>query len=436
MAASKMKNLRKRGDVWYGSVHVDGRTVERALSKDRREAQRMLRELRRDLRLRPPPVAKQLDELADLTVREALEEVNRRRRLLPNPPKTVDDEAKRLADHVYPVIGDVPLLELRARHLVALARVLREKVSEHTRQPLAANTQANIWGVVVTYLKAEERRLRRELEVTWQSPADLLEPRERPRAVRRPRGYFRRDEVEALISDHRIPLYRRVLWHGLFGTGMRLSEFTGLQHGDVDWSAEPLSRILLRRQRARSGAGWQPLKEDKHGVGITREVPVHPSLAAALRAWRSGPEGWVLHYTRFPTDEDYLVPRITDPSKPLSQGSVYRWLQQDCATVGATGRAVHCTRNTFITLVDQDAPELRHVAKGITHSVAGDAQDGYRRSEWLQRCAVMQAFRLGEKPVAEVVALPLAAGDRPGKNLASEENIAKIPTKRARMRVQ
>ncbi|MEM1414123.1 MAG: hypothetical protein AAGH15_04450 [Myxococcota bacterium] len=415
--------------VYTVIVYHDNTQTQRVAGTELRAARRRLRELEREVKLRPR--GKQLDEIAERTVGEALDEINDHRQNLPKPPQTVDDELKRLETYVYPVIGDVRILDLKAHHLVEVTEHLQVAISTRTGRRLAENTQANVWGTLVAYLKAWERRLRRFHELTWQSPADLLEERERPRPVRRPRGYYRRPEVEALLSDRRIPRYRRVLWLLLFATGMRFKEAAGLTWGDVDWTTEPLARIELRRQAARKGDGWQPLKEDKRGVGITREVPVHKTLARDLQAWRLDADGWALLGGRFPTDEDFIVPRPSDVTRTLPQGSTWRWLQQDCRTVGATPRAIHCTRNTFVTLVDEDAPELRHIAKSITHSAGGDAQDGYRRSEWLQRCAVMQAYKLGENPVAEVVPLPLAVGAGPGQSLGEPEKEAKTPTNRA-----
>ena len=319
------------------------------------------------------------------------------------PPATVGDDESRLRDHLTPELGDLVLEDLDVRHIEELIEVLHEKVSEATGERLSRNTIANVWGTLTKCLADAEKELKRQ-GVPWVNPVDVLDDSKKPKRVKRPRGYYRRDELEALISDPRIALDRRAFWALLFLTGMRHDEAAGLRWGDIDRSATPLPKIDLHEQ-----AGGRPLKEDRHDQGLRRAIPLHPVLGVVLERWRS--QGWPDAFGRHPKDEDYVVPPLLDVKRWRPKRTTLKQLKRDSELVGAKVRTTHETRNSFLTLCSEDSPELEHIVKLITHQpVGGAASETYMRTRWLAKCRAISAFDVRLDRRAEVVSIPRAVG--------------------------
>jgi integrase len=344
------------------------------------------------------------------TVAEWFDRWMDQRHRLPKPPKTLGDDEARMREHVLPELGAVALEALTDRHLVTWIAGLRRRVSPTTGKVLARNTQANIWGTLSKCLADAERDMKRR-GIAWINPVDMLDPSEKPRRVKRKRSYYRRNELEALIGDPKIPHDRRALWALIGLCGFRHDEAAELRWGDIDRSATVMPRITLARQ-----VGPAPLKEDRHDQGLTRTIPLHPTLDTILESWRAS--GWPEYFGRHPTDEDLVVPAERGPEYNRPKRSTLKQIRRDAELVGVTPRTVHELRSSFLTLCSEDSPELEAIVKLMTHTPKGDASDHYMITRWRAKCRAMQAFdvRLDRRgQVAGSIPQALAAGCGAGR---------------------
>lgn len=190
---------------------------------------------------------------------------------------------------ILPLLGHLPLTELCREHVVAL----RERMMKEGK---AAKTAKNVIGTLQAILTEARARHLVERNVA----RDLHWPRQSTRLKIDP---FTEDEIESILKEsrRRSPdhLYPYVL--ALADTGMRESEATGLNCGDVDLGGE--GRITIRR----SFTGGR-----LYGAGKTgHSERTLQGLSARLRA--------VL---------DELAPGAVDPQRALFVGPTGARLRQ------------------------------------------------------------------------------------------------------------
>ena len=101
---------------------------------------------------------------------------------------------------------------------------------------------------------------------------------------------YTRDEIELLISDERILADRRMVYALKSLAALRHGEVANLRWSQYDANAKPLGAINLGETKS----------------GVPRAVPVHPTLAKLLAAWKLS--GWSATYGRKPTADDFIVP--------------------------------------------------------------------------------------------------------------------------------
>ena len=193
---------------------------------------------------------------------------------------------------------------------------------------------------------------------------------------------------------------------------MRHDEGAALVWSDIDDTAPELARITLARQVSGS------LKEDRYNQGLTRTIPLHPTLAAVLKAWRH--EGWPTYFGRFPGPDDLVVPSPSGPGHHQPKRSSLKQLKRDCDTLAIKRRTFHELRNSFLTLCCEDSPHLEAIIKLMTHTPKGDASDNYIASRWAAKCQAIQAFDIRLSRRGELVKLArpatLAAGLDAGRD--------------------
>jgi integrase len=328
-------------------------------------------------------------DLGPLTVARWSERwLEKRRALL---PRWRDDDTH-LRVHVLPVIGSMRLGEVRPRHLADLVEALR----------LAGKAPRTVRNVYSTC-----RSLFRDAalaDLISSSPCILgkyqlgtirdKDPEWRASAV------YSRTEVEALISDDRLPLDHRVQWAVLALAGLRYGELAGLRWRHLDFDAKPLGRMTVATS----------YDTGRTKTGVERRVPIHPTLAAMLAEWRLA--GWPVAFGRQPGPDDRVLPvtAAANRGRRRAAGSmrdkhyIRHRLLADLALLGFRQRRGHDLRRTFVSLAREDgaAPDVLRLA---THAPSSDMLDLYTSVPWERLCGEVAKLRIERRKPAEVLEL-------------------------------
>lgn len=270
----------------------------------------------------------------------------------------------------------MPLADIRPRHLQEWIKGMKHgaPASIHKR-----------WSNVRVYLRAAV--VAEHIAHVPIMPDNVLPLRVDADPEWRDKAIFTVDECEALISDERIEFARRVLYALKFLTGMRHGECVGLRWGSIDWTAQPLPKIVAARQYIDRGTKTL----------ATKIVPMHPALNVILKAWRA-------HVTerdgRVPADDAFIV--TTWNGTPEHPSHANPALQTDLATLGFRPRDGHDFRATFVSemiRVCAKAGISEWVIKSVTHPKATvsnrDAFERYKRGiRYEESCAALLCFKV------------------------------------------
>ncbi len=324
---------------------------------------------------------------------------------------TADESLRRLEQHIYPALGSLTFPELRPRVVRAAVRALRNRKSRRGG-PLAARSIWNVYAALHSCLEAAVAEELLEANPCVLRPGDLparvdADPEWRDTAV------FTHAEIEALISDERIPEDRRVVYALLFFTGPRFGEAAALRWRSYQADVEPLGKLTYSRSYSTRRKEIGGLKTARKGVAV-RVAPVHPTLAKILAEWKVG--GWARLMKRNPTDEDLVVPSRKGECRSVNHG--LKKLHQDLERIGLRGRRQHDFRRTFLSLAQDDGADESKLRR-ITHpsKKAGDQVALYTTLAWRTLCAEVAKLRV-EVREGRVLELPRAAvGAAPGDGL-------------------
>jgi integrase len=292
--------------------------------------------------------------------------------------RNTHNERAQLENHVLPVLGEVPLDEIRVRHVRDLIDALRGS-------SLAPRTVRSIYGTL--------HKLFEDLvvdELVPSTPCVLTKdqlPHLRDKDPEwRARALFTREELERLISDRRIPHDRRVLNAIKLLTGVRFGEAAGLRWRDLDEAAVPLMCLAIARsynQRTKTDA--------------PRQVPVHPVLMKILMEWKR--IGFVQMTGREPLPDDLIVP--SRRGRMRSRHQHRNKFLDDLERLGLRPRRVHDTRRTFITLLRVDGAR-RDVLKQITHATERSVMDLYTTLPWPTLCEAIRCLAVRRRSDEEL----------------------------------
>jgi integrase len=316
---------------------------------------------------------------------------------------TVADDDSRLKNHVLPSIGHMKLWEVDDRHILSVITSVRGKRKENGK-PLAETTVKHVFTTMSTmFSDAVEDRL-----VISNPCRDVRKDKrpKRPKRAQTQRGYHTGDQVEALLSDTRIPWDRRIFFAIRALTGMRTSEVIGLRWMDYDPSYEQLGRIRLEEQWHARKLARTPLKGKRNDPGNPRDIPVHPTLAAILAEWKI--EGFPKFFGRSPHPTDPIVPSRRDRHRSLRHS--HRKFQQDCQRIGVPALTQHEGRNTFITLATAGGAPRAWIER-ITHNASGNILSGYTVNDWDAMCKAVKCIKVKRQSRSEVIPLRRAGSD-------------------------
>lgn len=257
------------------------------------------------------------------------------------------DDETRLTLHALPALGAMLLDEVRPRHIRNLVRAMSAKAGTASGQ-LAPRTVRHVYATLRTMFGDALAD-----EVIDTNPS-VLKRGELPKKIDkdptwRAGAIYTREEVEALISDERIPLDRRVVDAILVIAGLRFGELAALKWSRYDATTAPLGKLVV--------AESYDFKEKRvKGVksGVPREVPVHATLAKVLTAWKLG--GWAAMMGRPPKQDDLVLPprpEWTDEPYRNANRALRRFCE-DLERLSLRRRRIHDLRRTFVTLARAD----------------------------------------------------------------------------------
>ncbi len=386
-----MSSIYQRGDQYYIRFKdAEGRWVSRAAGTSKEDAKKTLRAVERGLRdaprsIEPPkPRTTPAPTLASL----APKWLERRVKL---GLRTVDDDHSMLTKHVLPVLGQLPVGEIRVRHIRDLVEALRMTA-------MALRSIRNVYGTL--------HKLFADLVVDKVIPAtpcvltkDQLPKLRGKNPEWRATAVFTRDEVELLLATDAIPEDRRVMNAILFLTGLRFGELAGLRWRDLDDQTAPLWRLAVA-----------PSYEHGTRTETPRTVPVHPLLAEVLAAWKT--EAFARLMGRAPVRDDLIVP--SRESQMRSRHHQRNKLLEDLAQLGLRPRRVHDTRRTFITLCRVDGAR-KDVLEQITHAPRGNILDVYTTLPWPTLCEAVSVLKVRRLAPDEVAGRSAALGKPRGE---------------------
>jgi hypothetical protein len=187
----------------------------------------------------------------------------------------------------------------------------------------------------------------------------------------------------------------------VFLTGMRPNELAVLRWRYLDGSAQPLGRVQV-------AVAWDRVRQEEKAVKSERprEVPIHPTLARILAAWKLG--GFERFIGRAPTEDDLVVPSLT--GKPRNVSQILERFHTDLDRLSLRKRRLYDARRTFISLAQGDGAR-RDVLRWVTHRPTSDVFDAYTTMPWPALCEAVSCLRI-ELREGALLTLPKAANSR------------------------
>lgn len=393
-----MGYIYKRGKkLWVGYTGPDGRLEQKPTGLrvgQKRKAQKLLDRIEAQI-----AAGKEFDEaeLGPVTVKRYGEKWIEGRRA--DSIMTAGDDEARLRLHVNPTLGQLKMVDVRTRHIRDLVKKLRRNGK------LAPRSVRHVYGVLHTMfrdanvdelihtnpcvLKRTDLPKKKDKDPTWRANA-----------------VFTRDETELLLSDARSPEDRRVFYALLALTGIRFGEASALRWRHYDSTLEPLGRLVIAFSYNTSKREEKDVKTEQ-----PRLVPVHPTLAKVLAAWKL--RGWQAMMGRVPKPDDLIVPSREGNNRSRHHG--LKKFYQDLERLGLRRRRQHDLRRTFITLGLADGAR-KDVLEAMTHAPRGAIIDDYNSPPWWLLCQELVKLRITllENQVIELPKVATVGGGQTG----------------------
>lgn len=290
---------------------------------------------------------------------------------------TSDQDLGRLAKHVLPELGSELLVDVTRAQVRKLVHRWRDGGE------LATRTVRNItWAMSRMFGDAVAEGLL-EVNPCALQKGDIPTIQDKDRRWRKT-AVFTRAEAEQLFSDSRIPADHQVLWALGFLAALRLGEVAALRWRDLDSVREPLGCLSISSSYTRLNGEEKGTKTE-----VARDVPVHPTLAAILAAWKLS--GWPELFGREPKDDDLVLPNRAH--RFLNDNNVTAARAADFETLSLRKRRFHDARRTFISLAQADGA-LPHVLKLVTHGAPSEVMDLYTTMPWPKLCEAVGYLKL------------------------------------------
>jgi integrase len=292
------------------------------------------------------------------------------------------DDRRRLETYALPYVGHLELAAVKPKHVRDLVRALKALKKEDGSRLLAPRSVIHVFRtlhnmfesalidehVIVNPVKVKRGELPKKVDA---------DPEWRTQAT------YTVHEVERLISDVAIPVERRVQYALKALAGLRHGEMAALCWRHLDYTAEPLARVNIVQAYDSVEQETKSTKTEE-----TRAVPMHPTLAKVLAAWKL--EHWTRIYGRMPTADDFVVPTRT--MRPVNVADAGHALTEDLERLElrveagkSRKRGGHDLRSWFQTRCIEDGADSL-IVRSFTHAADKSVNGGYERFSWAAKC--------------------------------------------------
>lgn len=383
---------------WNGSIFArkgrlylyfrqEGKWVERAAGvtdtpEGRAEAEALLEQIREKLKAQ---TAIRTSVGGDLTLKKyALSWLDGRE----DNTSNVDDR-QRLEDHVFPVLGESLLGDVRAGDVKRLVDALRKKQSARG-ETLAPRTIRNVYAALSGMFRDAV------LDEKIAASPCILRGRHLPQARDsdpewRDTAIFELAEVALLVRDERIPEDRRVLYALEFLGCTRFGEASAIRWRSYEPGIKPLGKLrVVESYNTRA----KKTKETK--AQRPRMVPVVPELASILAKWKL--EGWPKMFGRKPGPDDLIIPSRNGKNRSVNH--MLKKFHKDLARLkteehpeGLRIRRQHDSRRTWLSTVLAAGANETH-AKWTAHGPPPTVLGHYMTIPWPTLCKVVDGLEL------------------------------------------
>lgn len=252
------------------------------------------------------------------------------------------DYKRHFRRYILPILGNVPLADLRPSHVRGLQVELLEQDVRGRDGKVKKRSVKHVRNIVSGSLRAMIQQARRDEIVTRDSFAGLKWPKWIPPKPD-PFTLEEQQRILAWFKAHRFgfhpgrgstslrflphPPYHAFL-HLLFTTGMRPSEAAGLQWGDVDLAGR---RLHVRRSR------YMYVNDDPKTVSARRTVDLFDATIDVLRA--------VLPHEITPETPVFANTK----GQPIEPNSLLPHWYRCLRALGIRVRGLYPTKDTFVT---------------------------------------------------------------------------------------
>jgi integrase len=309
-----MATLFKRGKKWYISYYLYGKQVKRAISTDRRIAERVLADTIKRLDLQKFRI-----ENPNISWEEFVEKYLSYSKTNKRPKSVQRDVAtiKIFTDLMKPikVASLTPQMfeDYKAKRVESGVKPSSVKRELNTLKNMVR--KAYEWGY---------------LPENFSSQIKKLKDSNQAKKVR----FFSKEEIEKLLKVSSETV-KRIILIGL-NTGFRIGEIVNLTWDDIDFNRKVA--IVQAKQ------DWQPKDND------LREVPLKDNFVKTLKEWKQNTKSQYVLGKKFTTEQ---------------ASSLFR---KYARLAGITDASAHILRHTFASYLAMAGVDLYTIAKLLGHS--------------------------------------------------------------------